>query len=130
MAASQVSYSGELPLPVRLPRAGAFGSSGAIAASKLSQHRAKRIKTRCVRKLVVFDGAPDDRRYRGELVVGEVNCRHGPGYNRRREGLAACQASQLAAGMLSLTSAPASRRRTISNQRDEAFPYPVAPPLD
>jgi hypothetical protein len=24
------------------------------------------------------DGAPDGRRYRGELVVREVNCRHGP----------------------------------------------------
>ncbi len=33
MAASQVSYSGELPLPGRLPRAGAFGSSGTIAAT-------------------------------------------------------------------------------------------------
>jgi hypothetical protein len=31
-----------------------------------------------VGKLVVLDGAPDCRRYRGELVVGEVNCRHGP----------------------------------------------------
>ena len=29
-------------------------------------------------KPVVFDGAPDCRCYRGELVVGEVNCRHGP----------------------------------------------------
>ena len=31
--------------------------------------------------------------------------------------------------MLSRTSAPASRRRTISNQRDGAFAYTVAPPL-
>jgi hypothetical protein len=30
-----------------------------------------------VGKSVVFDGAPDCRSYRGELVVGEVNCRHG-----------------------------------------------------
>ena len=27
---------------------------------------------------VVFNGAPDCRCYRGELVIGEVNCRHGP----------------------------------------------------
>ena len=32
--------------------------------------------------------------------------------------------------MLSRTSAPASRRRTISNQRDGAFAYPVAPPFN
>ena len=32
--------------------------------------------------------------------------------------------------MLSRTSAPASRRRTISNQRDWAFAYPVAPPFN
>src|ERR1700678_344381 len=31
--------------------------------------------------------------------------------------------------MLSRTSAPASRRRTISNQRDGAFAFPVAPPF-
>jgi hypothetical protein len=30
-----------------------------------------------VRKFVVFDGAPDCRCYRGKLVVGEVNYRHG-----------------------------------------------------
>jgi hypothetical protein len=30
-----------------------------------------------VGKLVVFDGAPDGRCYRGELVGGEVNRRHG-----------------------------------------------------
>ena len=29
-------------------------------------------------KSVVFDVAPDCRCYRGEFVVGEVNCRHGP----------------------------------------------------
>jgi hypothetical protein len=28
-------------------------------------------------KSVVFDGGPDRRCYRSELVVGEVNCRHG-----------------------------------------------------
>ena len=33
-----------------------------------------------MRKFVVFDGAPDCRCYRGKLVVGEVNYRHGPGY--------------------------------------------------
>jgi hypothetical protein len=31
-----------------------------------------------VRVSVVFDGAPDCSRYRGKLVVGEVNYRHGP----------------------------------------------------
>jgi hypothetical protein len=39
----------------------------------------QRIKARGVGKAVVFDGAPDGRRYRGVLVVGEVNCRHGSG---------------------------------------------------
>jgi hypothetical protein len=34
--------------------------------------------------LVVLYEAPDGRRYRGQLVIREVNCRHGPGYNRRR----------------------------------------------
>jgi hypothetical protein len=31
-----------------------------------------------VQKPVVLDSAPDGRRYRGELVVREVNCRHDP----------------------------------------------------
>jgi hypothetical protein len=35
-----------------------------------------------VRKPVVFDGAPDGRRYRGQLIVGQVKRRQGPGYNR------------------------------------------------
>jgi hypothetical protein len=30
-----------------------------------------------VGELVAFDGAPDGRCYRGELVVGKVKCRHG-----------------------------------------------------
>jgi hypothetical protein len=33
-----------------------------------------------VRESVVFYGASDRRCHRGELVVGEVNYRHGPGY--------------------------------------------------
>jgi hypothetical protein len=33
---------------------------------------------RGVRKSVRFDGPPDGRCYRGELFVGEGNCRHGP----------------------------------------------------
>ena len=45
---------------------------------ELSQRRAQRIKPRGVGKFVVLDGAPDLRRYRGELVVRKVNCRHGP----------------------------------------------------
>ena len=45
---------------------------------ELSQRRAQRIEAWCVRVSVVFDGAPDCRRYRGKLVVGEVNYRHGP----------------------------------------------------
>jgi hypothetical protein len=28
--------------------------------------------------IVIFDGAPNGRRYRGQLVVREVNCLHGP----------------------------------------------------
>jgi hypothetical protein len=44
---------------------------------ELSQCRAQRIEARGARKAVVFDGAPDGRRYRSELVVREVNCRHG-----------------------------------------------------
>jgi hypothetical protein len=39
-----------------------------------------RNEPRGVGEFVVFDGAPDCRRYRGKLVVGEVNCRHGPDY--------------------------------------------------
>ena len=35
-------------------------------------------------KSVVFDGAPDRRCYRGQLVVSEVNCRHGPDIIGRR----------------------------------------------
>jgi hypothetical protein len=30
-----------------------------------------------VGKSVVFDGAPNRRYYRGEFVVGEIDCRHG-----------------------------------------------------
>ena len=45
---------------------------------ELSQRRAQRIEARCVGKPVVFDGAPDGRRHRGKLVVGEIDCRHGP----------------------------------------------------
>ena len=44
---------------------------------ELPQRCAQRIEARGVGKSVVFDGAPDCRCYRGELVVGEVNCRHG-----------------------------------------------------
>jgi hypothetical protein len=46
------------------------------------QRRAQRIKARRVRKSVAFDNATDCRCHRGQLVVGKVNCRHGPGYNR------------------------------------------------
>ena len=44
---------------------------------KLSQRRAQRIETRSVRKPVVCNDLPDCRCCRGELVVGEVNRRHG-----------------------------------------------------
>jgi hypothetical protein len=44
---------------------------------ELSQRRAQRIKARGVGKSVVFDGAPDGRRHRDKLVVGQVNRRHG-----------------------------------------------------
>jgi hypothetical protein len=45
---------------------------------ELSQRRAQRIEPRRVGKPVVLDGAPDCRCRRGEFVVGEINCRHGP----------------------------------------------------
>ena len=44
---------------------------------KPRQRGAQRVEARGARKAVVFDGAPDCRCYRGELVGGEVNCRHG-----------------------------------------------------
>jgi hypothetical protein len=37
----------------------------------------QRIKARGVGKFVVLYGAPDGRCHRGELVVGEINRRHG-----------------------------------------------------
>jgi hypothetical protein len=46
------------------------------------QRRTQRVKARRVGISVFFDDAPDCRCHRSELVVGEVNCRHGPGYNR------------------------------------------------
>jgi hypothetical protein len=42
------------------------------------QGRAKRIEAWGVGKFVAFDEAADYRCYRGQLVVREVNCRHGP----------------------------------------------------
>jgi hypothetical protein len=42
------------------------------------QRRAQGIKARRVRISVAFDDATDCRCHRGQLVVGEVNCRHGP----------------------------------------------------
>jgi hypothetical protein len=42
------------------------------------QGRPKRIKARGVGISVAFDDATDCRRHCGKLVVGEVNCRHGP----------------------------------------------------
>jgi hypothetical protein len=42
------------------------------------QRRAQGIKARRVRISVAFDDATDCRCYRGQLVVGEMNCRHGP----------------------------------------------------
>ena len=41
------------------------------------QRRAQGIKARRVRISVAFDDATDCRCHRGQLVVGEVNCRHG-----------------------------------------------------
>jgi len=41
------------------------------------QRRAQRIEARGARKPVVFDGAPDRRRYGGVLVVGKINRRQG-----------------------------------------------------
>ena len=43
-----------------------------------------------------------------------------------RAGMRDLNEGQRSPMMLSRTSAPASRRRTISNQRDRAFAYPVA----
>jgi hypothetical protein len=34
---------------------------------------------------IAFDGAPDCRCHCGQLVVGEVNRRHGPGYKLAEE---------------------------------------------
>ena len=51
-----------------------------------------RIKARGARKFVRLDGEPDGRRYRGELVVREVNCRHGPDYSRRVIAMGALRA--------------------------------------
>ena len=45
---------------------------------ELAQRRTQRIEARRVRKTVDGYGAPDCRCHRGKLVVGEVNCRHGP----------------------------------------------------
>jgi hypothetical protein len=42
------------------------------------QRRTQRIKPRRARKPVRLDDAPDCRGNSSELVVGEVNCRHGP----------------------------------------------------
>lgn len=42
------------------------------------QRRAQRIKPRGVGISVVCDAATDCRRHRGVLVIGKVNCRHGP----------------------------------------------------
>jgi hypothetical protein len=55
------------------------GASGAgfEAASNLASAARKRIKARGVGKFVVLYGAPDGRCHRGELVVGEINRRHG-----------------------------------------------------
>jgi hypothetical protein len=50
----------------------------------LRQGRLQRIQARGVRKLVVFDGAPDRRSNSGQLVVGEVNCQHGPPLGKAR----------------------------------------------
>jgi hypothetical protein len=43
---------------------------------KLRERRAQRVEPRRTRISVAFDGATDCRCYRGELGVGEVNCRH------------------------------------------------------
>ena len=58
--------------------AGLSGAGLALRPHELSQRSAQRIEPRGVGKSVAFDGAPDCRCYRGEFVVGEVNCRHGP----------------------------------------------------
>jgi hypothetical protein len=56
-----------VPSRPSLPRRGA-ASTG----------RAQRIKARGVGISVAFDDATDCRCHRGQLVVGKVNCRHGP----------------------------------------------------
>jgi hypothetical protein len=69
-----------------------------------------------VGKSIVFDRAPDYRCYRGELVGGEVNGRHGPdsiGRHFAQQG-GYCDASRnltsVAVKVRSRTSAPGSRR--------------------
>ena len=43
---------------------------------ELNKGRAQRVDVRGEGKLVVLDGAPDERRYRGVFGVGEVDRRH------------------------------------------------------
>lgn len=58
---------------------GAFGSGvGSEAASNFPSAARSGSSRGAGGESVVFNGAPDCRCYRGELVVGEVNCRHGP----------------------------------------------------
>ena len=44
---------------------------------ELCQRGAERVQTWGAGEPVFVDEAPDRRRHRGQLVVGEVNCRHG-----------------------------------------------------
>ena len=56
---------------------GAFGGAIGSGAASNFPSAARSGSRRGGGKSVVFDGAPDCRSYRGELVIGEVNCRHG-----------------------------------------------------
>jgi hypothetical protein len=56
---------------------------------ELRQRRAKRIEPRRMREPIVLYDATDCRSYRVELVVGEVNCRHGRDISWNQKLLAA-----------------------------------------
>ena len=68
-----------VPLPVAAaPLAAACGSGVSFgAASNFASAARSGSRRGASRKLVVFDGAPDCRRYRSVLVIGKINRRHG-----------------------------------------------------
>jgi hypothetical protein len=58
-------------------RLGRIAKHDAPSHCEPRQRRAQRIEARGARKPVVFDRAPDRRRYRFVLVVGKIDRRHG-----------------------------------------------------